>query len=46
MRNAERTRNFFKNYSDLYIPENYFKYGSKRIIVMEYMEGINISDID
>ncbi len=44
--NAERTRNCFKGYSDLYLPKNKIPLSSKRAIVMEYVEGKKINDID
>ena len=44
--NAERTRNHFKNYSDLYIPKNHLLFCSKRAIVMEYIEGIKINEVE
>lgn len=44
--NAERTRNNFKNYDDLYIPRNNIDLSSRRAIVMEYVEGQKINDIE
>lgn len=46
MINAERTRNNFKKYSDLHLPKNNIPLSSKRAIVMEYVEGLRINDIE
>jgi aarF domain-containing kinase len=43
--NAERTRQLFKDYPHLHIPKNFVPLSSKRAIVMEYIEGVKISDI-
>ena len=39
------TREYFKGYSDLHIPENKIPYCSSRAIVMEYIDGDRINDI-
>jgi ubiquinone biosynthesis protein len=44
--NAERTRNYFKKYKDLYIPKNHVPLSTRRAIVMEYVEGLKINDIE
>eukprot|EP00347_Sterkiella_histriomuscorum_P003302 403364806 len=44
--NAERTRNNFKKYNDLYIPKNNIPLSSRRAIVMEYVEGLKINDLE
>lgn len=44
--NAGRTRNHFKDFSDLYIPRNYVELCSRRAIVMEYVEGIKINEVE
>lgn len=44
--NAERTRNNFKKYKDLYIPKNNIPLSSRRAIVMEYVEGLKINDLE
>lgn len=46
MVNAERTRKQFENYKDMHIPVNKVKYSSGRAIVMEYVEGIKINDVE
>lgn len=43
--NAERTRNNFKGYTNLHIPYNKISLSSRRTIVMEYVEGLKINDI-
>ena len=44
--NAERTRNAFKSYDDLYIPKNYIPLSGKRAIVMEFMKGLKITQVE
>jgi predicted unusual protein kinase regulating ubiquinone biosynthesis (AarF/ABC1/UbiB family) len=44
--NAERTRNNFKGYKHLHIPYNNVHLSSKRAIVMEFVEGSKINDIE
>ena len=44
--NAERTRLLFHDYPDLHIPRNKINYSSSRAIVMEYVEGVKINDIN
>jgi predicted unusual protein kinase regulating ubiquinone biosynthesis (AarF/ABC1/UbiB family) len=44
--NAERTRTLFRDFPDLHIPKNKVPLSSRRAIVMEYIEGIKINDID
>ena len=44
--NAGRTKNHFKHYNSLYIPQNILEYCNRRAIVMEYVEGIKINDVE
>jgi predicted unusual protein kinase regulating ubiquinone biosynthesis (AarF/ABC1/UbiB family) len=44
--NAERTRKQFEGYKDLHIPKNNVTKSSNRAIVMEYVEGIKINDVE
>jgi ubiquinone biosynthesis protein len=44
--NAERTRKQFEDCKDLHIPLNKVDYSSSRAIVMEFVEGIKISDVE
>lgn len=46
MNNAEKTRINFKDNDNLYIPINYKSKSSKRAIVMEYIEGVKINEIN
>lgn len=41
--NAERFRKIFKNSKTVYIPKVYYEYSSKRVLVMEYLDGIKIT---
>ncbi|NPA87998.1 MAG: AarF/ABC1/UbiB kinase family protein [Epsilonproteobacteria bacterium] len=44
--NLKRFANNFRNNSDIKVPKLYEKYSSKRVLTMEFIEGIKISDID
>jgi aarF domain-containing kinase len=44
--NAERTRQLFKGYPHLHIPKNNVPLSSRRTIVMEFIEGTKINDIE
>jgi ubiquinone biosynthesis protein len=44
-RNADRFRQNFANESLLYVPEVYWDYGTRRVMVLERISGIKISDI-
>jgi predicted unusual protein kinase regulating ubiquinone biosynthesis (AarF/ABC1/UbiB family) len=46
MLNAERTRRDFEGYKDLHIPSNYIPLSGRRAIVMEFIEGIKINDVE
>ena len=43
-KNAERFRKNFKRYSQIKVPKVYWKYSTKRILVLEYIPGIKIDD--
>lgn len=43
---ATKFKNMFKNSDDVYIPEVYMDYCTKRVLVMEKIKGIKLSDID
>ncbi|MCF7886459.1 MAG: hypothetical protein K9M80_08185, partial [Candidatus Marinimicrobia bacterium] len=45
-RNIERFKNHFKDNQDIRIHSVYWDYSSSRIITMEYIDGIRISDIE
>ena len=44
--NLERTRNCFYKYDSLYLPKTYLTISGKRALVMEFMKGEKIDDID
>jgi ubiquinone biosynthesis protein len=45
-RNAERFRKNFASESGLYIPQVYWDYSTRRVLVMERISGIKISDVE
>jgi ubiquinone biosynthesis protein len=45
-RNAERFRANFAKETHLYIPKVYWEYSSRRLLVMERIQGIKINDIE
>lgn len=44
MKNGQETKWNFRNNKDIYIPTVYEEYSSKRVLTMEYIEGVKISD--
>ena len=42
--NSDKARNLLKNIKWLHIPKNYYDYSTSRILVMEYMPGIQVND--
>ena len=44
--NLERFGNNFKKDPNIYVPKCYRNYSTKKILTMEYIEGIKISDIE
>ncbi len=44
--NAERTRKYFHGFEDMHIPHNIVPLSSRRTIVMEYIDGIRINDME
>ena len=44
-RNADRIRNNFANESQLYVPQIYWDFSTRRVLVLERISGIKISDI-
>jgi ubiquinone biosynthesis protein len=44
-RNAERFKNNFKDFKDVIIPKIHSKFTTKKIIVMDYIEGSKIKDL-
>jgi len=45
-RNADRFRELFTDEPSLYIPKVYWDYTTRRVLVMERIEGIKISDVE
>ncbi|MFB6468500.1 ABC1 kinase family protein [Cytobacillus sp. Hz8] len=45
-RNAEKIANQFKNDSTVHIPTIYWDYSTKKVLTMEYIEGIKINNLD
>ncbi|XTZ20680.1 MAG: ABC1 kinase family protein, partial [cyanobacterium endosymbiont of Rhopalodia fuxianensis] len=43
-KNAERFRKNFKRYSQIKVPKVYWKYTTKKILVLEYLPGIKVDD--
>jgi aarF domain-containing kinase len=44
--NSERLRDYFKGFKGLYLPKMHVLESSKRAIIMEYVEGDKITDLD
>ncbi|MCS7171504.1 MAG: AarF/UbiB family protein [Aquificaceae bacterium] len=44
-RNCDTFRKNFKDYEGVYIPRVYWEYTTKRVLCLEYVEGIKISNI-
>lgn len=42
--NAGKFKDMFKNSKNIYIPEVYYEYAGRRVLVMEYIDGYKISD--
>lgn len=45
-RNIERFRSTYKDRTDFYIPMVYRQYSTDKVLVMEYVEGCKITDMD
>ena len=43
-RNCERFAGYFENDPDVYVPKIYWKYTSQRILTLEWIDGIKLSD--
>ncbi len=43
-KNADRFRQNFSNYSQVKVPQVYWKYTTKRVLTLEYLPGIKIDD--
>lgn len=45
-RNAEVFRENFQGWNDVYVPTIYHVFSSRRVIVMEFIEGLKVTDAD
>ncbi|UMZ75485.1 ABC1 kinase family protein [Natranaerofaba carboxydovora] len=45
-RNAEKFGEIFENNNEIYVPEVYWDYSTKRVIVLEYLDGVKINHLD
>lgn len=45
-RNADRFRDLFRDEPSLYVPRVYWDYSTRRVLVMERIQGIKISDVE
>lgn len=45
-RNGEATKERFKNRSDFYVPEIYWDLSSRKILTMEFIDGVKVNDVE
>lgn len=45
-RNAQRARDDLKGNDDYYVPNVYWDFTSKRIITLEYIDGVKVNDVE
>ena len=45
-RNCERFATYFEGDPEVYVPKIYWKYSSKRVLTLEWIDGIKLTDID
>mmetsp|Transcript_18169 Transcript_18169/g.35692 ORF Transcript_18169/g.35692 Transcript_18169/m.35692 type:complete len:624 (+) Transcript_18169:219-2090(+) len=45
-RNGERLREMFSNRADVYVPKVFWKHSTRRMLIMEFIEGTKISNVD
>jgi len=45
-RNIEQFRNFYKDYTNFYVPKAYKQYSTDRVLVIELIKGCKITDIE
>lgn len=45
-RNAEKIANQFKDDSTIYVPKVFWEYTTKKVLTMEYVEGVKFNEID
>lgn len=44
--NVDRFKRNFQGYPEVYVPNIYWEYTTKRMLVMEYIEGVKVNQID
>ncbi len=44
-RNAERFATLYGNFEDIYVPKIYWDYTSRRVLTMEWIEGVKLTDM-
>ncbi|OAT71253.1 ABC1 kinase family protein [Parageobacillus thermoglucosidasius] len=45
-RNAEKISNQFKNAPNIYIPKVFWEYSTKKVLTMEYVEGVKFNELE
>ncbi|WP_422444198.1 ABC1 kinase family protein [Thermoanaerobacterium sp. DL9XJH110] len=45
-RNAERLRKYFAGSREIYIPEVFWEWTTSKVLTMEYLEGVKISEVN
>ncbi|MCS6884509.1 MAG: AarF/ABC1/UbiB kinase family protein [Acidobacteriota bacterium] len=45
-RNAERFKENFKDWKEVYVPRIYWEFCSKRVLTMEFIRGVKVVDLD
>jgi predicted unusual protein kinase regulating ubiquinone biosynthesis (AarF/ABC1/UbiB family) len=45
-RNAEKFASLYGSFEDIYVPKIYWKYTSRRVLTMEWIEGIKLTDME
>lgn len=45
-RNAEKIFNQFQNDSNIYIPKVFWEYTTKKVLTMEYVEGVKLTELE
>ncbi len=45
-RNAEKFALLYGNFEDIYVPKIYWEYTSRRVLTMEWIDGIKLTDVE
>jgi ubiquinone biosynthesis protein len=45
-RNAEKISNQFRNDPNIYVPKVFWEYSTKKVLTMEYVEGVKFSELE